>query len=170
MRSTDRERRHYHAEMRQAMERANQLTIKFNHDHLGSEHLLAGVLQDDTGAAGHLLRDLGVDPRALAARLLGALVPGRDMVTASRLPRTPCLVRAIERAEAMADELGHREVDGRHLLSGLAAGDGLAAELLREAGVTMEALRSRIGGPGRSELGDDGAAPAGNGAGPAASL
>ncbi len=104
---------------------------------------------------------------ALAARLLGSFVPCRDeMMTASRFPRTPCLTRTLEHAEALADELGHREVDGRHLLIGLAAGNGLAADVLREAAVTVELLRSRIGGPGRSGLGDDGATPAGNGAGP----
>lgn len=167
MKPTDRDRRRYHAEVRQALERARELTMKFNHDHLGSEHLLGSLLRDDTGSAARLLRDLGTEPRTLTARLLGSFVPGSDIVTASRLPRTPCLTLAVERAEAVADEMGHREVDARHLLIGIAAGEGLAADVLREADVTVERLRSRIGAPGRSAPGDGGAAPAGNGAGPA---
>ena len=159
--------RRYDPEVRRAMERANELTMRLNHDHLGSEHLLAGVLWDEHGSGVRLLREMGADPRTLVARLMQSLAPGSgEMVTASRIPRTPCLLSAMKCAGAIADELGHREVDGRHLLLGLAAGNGLAARLLREAGVDIEPLRSRIGGPGRSALGDDGAAPAGNGAGP----
>ncbi len=85
------ERRGYHDDVHKALQWANQLTLKFNHDHLGSEHLLGGLLHDDTGAAARLLRDLGVDPRRLKKKLLEALVPGTDMVTSSRVPRTPCL-------------------------------------------------------------------------------
>jgi ATP-dependent Clp protease ATP-binding subunit ClpC len=153
-----------HAEVRDVMQRANQLSMKFNHEYLGTEHLLGALLHDDT-SAGRLLQDMGTNPRSLEKRLLGLLVPGTDMVTASRLPRTPRLVQAIESAAAVAEELGHPEVDSRHLLFGLAAGDGMAGELLQHAGVTAERLRGRIGGPGRSQAGDGGQAPAGNGAG-----
>jgi ATP-dependent Clp protease ATP-binding subunit ClpC len=165
MKPSDRDRHRYDAEVRQAMERANELTLRLNHDHLGSEHLLGGLLRDEHGTAARLLREAGADPRELLRRLMGSLVPGKDMVTSSRIPRTPCLVSAIERAEQIADDLGHREVDGRHLLLGLAAGDGLAADLLRAAGVSAHPLRSRMGGPGPTPLGDGGAGPAGNGAG-----
>ena len=53
---------------------------------------------------------------------------------------------AVEVAEATAAECRHRQMDTRHLLLGLAMSDGMAAELLRQAGVSVEALRSRLGG------------------------
>jgi ATP-dependent Clp protease ATP-binding subunit ClpC len=155
-----------HDEVRRAMEWANQLTIKFNHDHLGSAHLLGGLLHDDAGGAARLLREMGADPKELKRRLAASLVPGHDMVTASRLPRTPCLTRALEYASAAVDEMGHTELDARHVLLGLTAGDGPAARLLHEAGISVDALRARIAGPGRTPLGDTSQAPGGTGAGP----
>jgi hypothetical protein len=81
------------------------------------------------------------------------------------MARTACLARALERATATADELGHPELDARHLLLGLAECDGPAAPLLRQAGVSVDTLRSHIGGPGRVPLGDARSMPGGNGAG-----
>jgi ATP-dependent Clp protease ATP-binding subunit ClpA len=147
------------------MEQANQLTMRFNHDHLGSEHLLAALLHDDTGPAARLLRDAGADPRRVLKGLLASLVPGSEMVTSSRLPRSPCLVAALERAESNADALGHADVDARHLLLGLAAGTGLAADALRDAGIGVEMLRTRIGRPGRASDTRGAQGPGGNGAG-----
>jgi ATP-dependent Clp protease ATP-binding subunit ClpC len=133
-------------DVRRATKQANSLATLYNHDHFGSEHLLGGLLHDETSAAAGLLRDLGVDPRAIKGQLMARLVPGADMGSGSRITRTPCLVRAIEVAEATAAECRHPQMDTRHLLLGLAMSDGLAAELLRQAGVSVEALRSRLGG------------------------
>jgi ATP-dependent Clp protease ATP-binding subunit ClpC len=157
--------RAHHADVRQALERANQLTMRYNHDHLGSEHLLAGLLEDAGSPAVRLLRDAGADPRRIRERLLASFVPGSEMVTASRLPRSPCLVAALDRAESEADALGHAEVDARHLLLGLARGDGPAAEALRKAGVDVASLRTRLGKPGHAHDIRGAQAPGGNGAG-----
>jgi ATP-dependent Clp protease ATP-binding subunit ClpC len=148
------------------MELANQMVMRYNHEHLGSEHLLGGVLLEETGSAGEVLRDIGIDPHAVLNRLRAVLVPGPDMVTGG-IPRTPCLLQALERAGAEADDLGHYEVDARHLLLGLATVDGAGGELLRQAGVRAEALRDRIGSRARGGNSGDGRCPGGNGAGPA---
>ena len=156
-------RRRYSKAVVRSMEHAKQLSLRYNHAHLGSEHLLGGLLVEESGAAGAVLRPLGADPQRLNRQLLQRLAPGADMVTGSKLPRTACLAEALDRAGVEADALGHTEVDVRHVLIGLACGDGLAAEVLRQHGVTADALRGSSAMRMRtSSVGDR--APGGNGA------
>jgi ATP-dependent Clp protease ATP-binding subunit ClpC len=164
-RNDDRIRERYHDEVRRAVQHANQLALRFNHEHLGSEHLLGALLQDASGTAARLLEEVGVELMRLKKGLSESLIPGTAMVTGSRVARTACFARALQHAQALAADLGHPEVDARHLLLGLAASEGPAAEVLRQAGVSVAALRSHLGGPGRVPLGDVGSAPGGNGAG-----
>jgi ATP-dependent Clp protease ATP-binding subunit ClpA len=158
---------HYADDVRRAIERATSLTTSFNHEHLGSEHLLAALLREDSVAAAALLRELGHDPRQIMARLVAQLAPGTGIVTGARLMRSACFTRALACAEPIADECGHPQVDTRHVLIGLAAGEGLAAEVLRQAGVSVEALRARLGALPQTRHSRGEQAPAGNGAGPA---
>jgi len=109
---------------------------------LGTEHLLLGLLAERTTSG--VLRALGVDAGALAARLRAAL-PAAGAGTATALPTpTAHLRRALQAAESEAAR-GGAAVGPEHLLLGLlAVRQGIAPKLLRQAGVSLKAARQAL--------------------------
>ncbi len=115
---------------------------RLRQDALGPEHLLLGLLAERSMAA--LLKGLGVDPRVLAQRVEAALPPGPRPAPRGAPTPTPELREALQVAESEATHRGVA-IGPEHLLLGLlAARQGAAPKLLRQAGVSLRAARQAV--------------------------
>lgn len=126
------------AALQQAVDEAARLGQSF----VGTEHLLLGVC-DGENLAVVALDALGADTSQLRTTLLersGA----HQQVPGDGLPFTPLARRALDRCLREALRLGHNYVGTEHLLIALAEGDGLAAEVLHEAGVDADGIRREV--------------------------
>jgi ATP-dependent Clp protease ATP-binding subunit ClpC len=132
------------------LERAKAEALHFNHDYLGTEHLLLGIL-NTPNLGRELLEDVGVDVKELANRVTTSLQVGPEK-TIERLSVTPSAKRALEIAFEISRSLGNRYVGPEHILLGIIAeGEGLAARVLASANVTVDKVEnalSRLAGAG----------------------
>ena len=131
---------------REAMTLAQEEARALNHNYLGTEHILLGLLGAQSCLAARLLSALGVEAnavrRALEERLVGR---GATEPPPGPLPLTPRSKKALELAvqEAKADSSVH--VRSEHLLVGVArVREGLAARVLQELGADYERLHARL--------------------------
>jgi ATP-dependent Clp protease ATP-binding subunit ClpC len=114
------------------------------HGHVGTEHVLAGLLRDPDCVARRALGDLGVDVGALCERARTIVPPGRAPI-AGDPTLSPRAKKALTLAVDEARRLKDKNVGTEHLLVGLlAAGDGMAYTVITAAGVTLDAARAAI--------------------------
>ena len=115
-----------------------------NHVHVGTQHILAGFLQNPDCVASQALGDLGVDAAALTQRARTIVPPGSAPLAGDPV-LSPRAVNALELAVDDARRLKAKAVGTEHLLVGLlATSDGMAHAALTEAGVTLDATRAAI--------------------------
>ena len=126
---------------RRVLSLAQEEAERLNHNYIGSEHLLLGLLREEGGVAGRVLRDVGLEVnrvQAMVERMVG---------TGSRTPFTkielaPTTKRVLELAVEEARRMGQHYISTEHLLLGLARqNDGTVAEILKKFGVTTEQIR-----------------------------
>lgn len=130
---------------RNVMELAKQEAYRFNHEYIGTEHILLGLLREDSGVAANALKDLGVDLGIARIEVENIICFGPDLVTIGKLPRTPRARNAIAFAIEEAKALGDREVGTGHLLLGLIREkEGVAAQVLMNLGLKPELVRERV--------------------------
>src|SRR5438874_5563434 len=106
---------------RKVMQLANQEAQRFNHEYIGTEHILLGLVKEASGVAANVLKNLDIDLRKIRLEVekIVQTGPGSEAVTRGDLPLTPRTKKAIERAIAEARELRHNYVGSEHLLLGL---------------------------------------------------
>jgi len=142
---------------------AQQEASNLNHGHLGTEHLLLGLLAEGRGAGATALTSLGVSldiTRDAVAALTGR---GRQSPAHGHVPFTSRGSIAVELAAREAVQLGHPNLGTGHLLLGIARlGSGVAVQILVTHGADMKLVRERV----LQQLHDD---PDGEGAHPEAS-
>jgi len=129
---------------RTAVSLAKSEAQRMQHDFIGTEHLLLGLILEGTGVAGKVLADLGVErewAREEAARLVG---PGKSVGRRERLPLTPRLRQAIEEGRLAARNLGHDFLGTEHLLLGLLDVPGVGSQILTNRGLTFRQVRAEI--------------------------
>ena len=128
---------------RRAVVLAQEEARLLNHNFIGTEHVLLGLLQvDDTGQ--RLLDGLGLDFEATRARIEERTEP-RPESPGGHIPFTPDAKKALELSLREALQLGDHFIGTEHLLLGLLReGEGLAAKILRESGADLEALRRAV--------------------------
>ena len=120
---------------------AQEEAERLNHSYIGTEHLLLGLLREETGVAGKVLRDLKVSPERVTALVERISGPGRR-TPLSKIDLTPRTRRVIELAVEEARRLGQNYIGTEHLLLGLVRqGDGVAIDILRQLSVSPEAIR-----------------------------
>ncbi|MEM7309716.1 MAG: Clp protease N-terminal domain-containing protein [Planctomycetota bacterium] len=124
----------------------------FNHEYLGTEHILLGLLREGGGVAANVLRNIGIDRNEIRSEVEKVIDPGSSQAASGQLPLTPQARRAMRLAQEEADDLGHKSVGPEHLLLGLIkVADGTAAQVLGHLGVELaDALRELLDflGPG----------------------
>ena len=133
---------------RRVMQLANQEAQRFNHEYIGTEHILLGLVKEGSGVGANVLKNLGVDLRKVRLEVEKLVKSGPEMVTMGKLPQTPRAKRVIEYAIEEARNLNHNYVGTEHLLLGLLRErDGVAAAV--KFAEAMAAL-----GIGTSKAGD----------------
>jgi ATP-dependent Clp protease ATP-binding subunit ClpC len=157
---------------RKVMQLANQEAQRFNHEYIGTEHILLGLVKEGSGVAANVLKNLDVDLRKIRIEVEKIVQTGPDMVTMGKLPQTPRAKKVIEYAMDEARNLNHNYVGTEHLLLGLLREqEGVAAQVLMNLGMKLEDVRDEVlnllghgmesAEPGAEERGGSGAAAAG---------
>ena len=132
---------------KQALRLANQEAHRFNHEVIGTEHILIGLVQLGAGVAATILKPRGVTVETVRQILqrMGYHGPGNNTVCIGRLGHTPGAERVIDWACEEARLLCHDYVCTEHLLMGLLRErEDVAAAVLREFGLTVENTRDAI--------------------------
>ena len=130
---------------RKVMQLANQEAQRFNHEYIGTEHVLLGHVKEGSGVAANVLKNLDVDLRRIRAEVEKIVQSGPDMVTMGKLPQTPRAKKVIEYAMEEARNLNHNYVGTEHLLLGvLRESEGVAAQVLMNLGLKLEDVREEV--------------------------
>jgi ATP-dependent Clp protease ATP-binding subunit ClpC len=124
---------------------ANQEAQRFNHEYIGTEHILLGLVKEGSGVGANVLKNLDVDLRKVRLEVEKLVKRGPDMVTMGKLPQTPRAKKVIEYAIEEARSLNHNYVGTEHLLLGLLREqDGVAAQVLMNLGLRLEDVREEV--------------------------
>src|SRR2546426_11272852 len=130
---------------RKVMALANQEAQRFNHEYIGTEHILHGLVKEGSGVGANVLKNLDVDLRKVRLEVEKLVKSGPDMVTMGKLPQTPRAKKVIEYAIEEARNLNHNYVGTEHLLLGLLREhDGVAAQVLMNLGLKLEEVREEV--------------------------
>jgi ATP-dependent Clp protease ATP-binding subunit ClpC len=130
---------------RKVMALANQEAQRFNHEYIGTEHILLGLVKEGSGVGANVLKNLAVDLRKVRIEVEKLVKSGPEMVTMGKLPQTPRAKRVIEYAIEEARNLNHNYVGTEHLLLGLLREqDGVAAQVLMNIGLKLEDVREEV--------------------------
>ncbi len=124
---------------------ANQEAQRFNHEYIGTEHILLGLVKEGSGVGANVLKNLGVDLHKVRMEVEKLVKAGPDMVTMGKLPQTPRAKKVIEYAIEEARNLNHNYVGTEHLLLGLLREhDGVAAQVLMNLGLKLDEVRDEV--------------------------
>ena len=132
---------------RKVMQLANQEAQRFNHEYIGTEHILLGLVKEGSGVAANVLKNLDVDLRKIRLEVERIVQPGAggDQVVMGRLPHTPRAKKVIEYSIEEARNLNHNYVGTEHLLLGLLREqEGVAAQVLMNLGLKLEDVREEV--------------------------
>jgi len=130
---------------RKVMALANQEAQRFNHEYIGTEHILLGLVKEGSGVGATVLKNLDVDIKKLRLEIEKLVKSGPDMVTMGKLPQTPRAKKVIEYAIEEARSLNHNYVGTEHILLGLLReNEGIAAQVLMNLGLKLEDVRQEV--------------------------
>ncbi len=130
---------------RKVMALANQEAQRFNHEYIGTEHILLGLVKEGSGVGATVLKNLDVDIKKLRLEIEKLVKSGPDMVTMGKLPQTPRAKKVIEYAIEEARALNHNYVGTEHILLGLLReSEGIAAQVLMNLGLKLEEVREEV--------------------------
>src|SRR5437870_4128973 len=124
---------------RKVMQLANQEAQRFNHEYIGTEHILLGLVKEGSGVAANVLKNLDIDLRKIRLEVEKIVQSGPDMVTMDKLPQTPGAKRALRFSAEESCELGDNYIGSQHLLLGLLREeDGVACKVVIQLGLDLE--------------------------------
>jgi ATP-dependent Clp protease ATP-binding subunit ClpC len=132
---------------RKVMQLADQEARRFNHEYVGTEHILLGLVKEGSGVAANVLKNLDVDLRMIRLEVEKIVQngPNDDQVVKGRLPHTPYAAKVIDYAVEEARRLGHNYVGTEHLLLGLLREqEGVAAQVLMNLGLKIGDVREEV--------------------------
>ena len=130
---------------RKVMALANQEAQRFNHEYIGTEHILLGLVKEGSGVGATVLKNLDVDIKKLRLAVEKRVKSGPDMVTMGKLPQTPRAKKVIEYAIEEARALNHNYVGTEHILLGLLREtEGIAAQVLMDMDMKLEDVRQEV--------------------------
>ena len=134
------------AATREVLDLSRKASVKRNHEYIGTEHILFGLLASQAEALRALTDRLNLDRAWVASRLDAIIQRGKGPVPASiDWPFTSRAKRVLELAIESAGSSGTIDVGPEHLLVGLCAEErGIAAQALAESGITVETVRKAL--------------------------
>lgn len=115
---------------------------RFNHNYIGTEHILLGLIMEGGGLGSNILKAHGIDLQKVRTELERLVRPEAGGSTKDKLPNTPGAKKVIEYAIGEARRMGHAYVGTEHLLLGLLrTEEGLGSQILKQFGISLEATR-----------------------------
>jgi ATP-dependent Clp protease ATP-binding subunit ClpC len=130
---------------RKVMGLARAEAQRFNHDYIGTEHILLGLIQEGSGVAANVLKNMDVELKKIRGEIEKMVKTGPTMVTMGQLPFTPRAKKVLELALEEASNLGHNYLGTEHLLLGLLReSEGIAAQVLMNLGIKLEDVREEV--------------------------
>jgi ATP-dependent Clp protease ATP-binding subunit ClpC len=128
----------------QVLALARKEADRFNHNFLGTEHLLLGLIKLGQGVAVNVLQGMGIDLDTVRIAVEKEVGTGPDQKMIGNIPYTPRVKKVLALASKEAKALNHTYVGTEHILLGLLReGDGVAAKVLRNLDVDIEEARQR---------------------------
>ncbi|MEA3439979.1 MAG: ATP-dependent Clp protease ATP-binding subunit [Chloroflexota bacterium] len=125
---------------RRVLSLAHQEAERLRHNYIGTEHLLLGLIREEGGVAGRVLRELGLNADRVQEIIERITGPGR--ARSGKLDLSPGTQQVLEYAVEEARQMGHHYIGTEHILLGLVRYDeGIAMDVLRRLGVTPEQIR-----------------------------
>src|SRR6187397_1343691 len=129
---------------RKVLQLAQEEAQRFNHNYIGTEHLLLGLVREGEGVAAKVLANLGVDLNKVRSAVEFIIGRGDRTVTGD-IGLTPRAKKVIELSVDEARRLNHHYIGTEHLLLGLVReGEGIAAGVLESLGVNLEKVRAQV--------------------------
>ncbi len=135
---------------RKVMQLANQECDRLNHEYVGTEHILLGLVKEGSGVASNVLRNLNMDLGTIRDEVMKIVQPGPEEVdiplkSLAKKPITPRGKQALEWAIQEAKNLQHNYVGTEHLLLGvLHVEEGIAAQIILNLGQTLESVKQGV--------------------------
>lgn len=131
---------------RKLMQLANQKAQQLNHEYVGTEHLLYGLIRLGDGTAWKVLEHLGISPHEVHTELNKLIEPGPEMTTMGKLPQTPRTKKIMEYAIEQARLLHHNYVGTEHILLGMVReGHEVAGSVLKNMGIaSLDMVRGAV--------------------------
>ncbi len=124
---------------------AKEEARRFNHDYIGTEHLLLGLIREGEGVAAAVLQKLGLDLETIRIEVEKLVQPGPQTQVLGDIPFTPRSKKALELSAEEARALGHNYIGTEHLLLGLIKeGEGMAYRVLLNLGLDLNKVRSEV--------------------------
>jgi ATP-dependent Clp protease ATP-binding subunit ClpC len=129
---------------RKVLQLAQEEAQRFNHNYIGTEHILLGLVREGDGVAARVLNNLGIELHKVRSAVEFIIGRGDRMVMGD-IGLTPRAKRVIELAVDEARRLNHHYIGTEHLLLGLVReGEGIAAGVLESLGVSLEKVRAQV--------------------------
>src|SRR6202142_770438 len=124
---------------------AKEEARRFNHDYIGTEHLLLGLIREGEGVAAAVLQKLGLDLETIRLEVEKLVQAGPSTQVVGDIPFTPRSKKALELSAEEARALGHNYIGTEHLLLGLVKeGEGMAYRVLLNLGLDLGKLRNEV--------------------------
>jgi ATP-dependent Clp protease ATP-binding subunit ClpC len=128
---------------RRVLTLAQEEALRLNHNYIGTEHLLLGLVREENGVAVKVLRELGVEPVQII-RAVERTVGRGERPPFGKPTLAPRTKRVIELAVDEARLMGHHYIGTEHLLLGLVReGEGIAVNVLRGLGINLDRVRTQ---------------------------
>jgi ATP-dependent Clp protease ATP-binding subunit ClpC len=123
---------------------AQEESRMLNHNYIGTEHILLGLIHEGEGVAATTLQSLGISLDAVRSQVEEIIGHGRSAPT-SHIPFTPRAKKVLEFSLREALQLGHNYIGTEHILLGLIReGEGVAAQVLQKLGADLNRVRQKV--------------------------
>ena len=124
---------------------AKEEARRFNHDYIGTEHILLGLIREGEGVAAAVLQKMGMDLETIRLEVEKFVQPGPTTQILGDIPFTPRAKKALELAAEEARELGHNYIGTEHILLGLIReGESVASQVLLNLGLDLDRVRNEV--------------------------
>ncbi len=134
----------YTEKVRKVIMMAQEEAVNLNHNYIGTEHILVGLVKENEGIAGKVLRELGVEPEKLIEEIEKIVGKG-EYQEVSEITFTPRAKKVLELASQEASQLGQNYIGTEHILLGLLKeGSGVATRILTDMGIDLDSIYSQV--------------------------
>ncbi|MDR4497047.1 MAG: ATP-dependent Clp protease ATP-binding subunit [Candidatus Scalindua sp.] len=130
---------------RKVMALAREEAKRFNHEYIGTEHILLGLVKEGSGVAANVLQNLDIDLKKIRLEVEKIVQSGPDLVSVGQLPFTQRVKKVLEYSMEEAKAMGHNYIGTEHQLLGLLREqEGVAAQVLLNLGAKLEDVREEV--------------------------